>query len=151
TPPSVSCGSDDGIWHGANVGIACTADDGGSGLANPADASFALSTSVAAGSESANAATNSRQICDNAGNCATAGPVGGNMVDRKPPTVTVPGNLTVNATAPVGAVVSYAASATDGTDPTPKLVCSPPSGSTFAIGQTAVSCTATDHGGNMAA
>src|SRR5207244_3800605 len=56
---------------------------------NPADASFSLSTSVPAGSEDANASTDSRQVCDNAGNCATAGPIAGNKVDRKAPDITV--------------------------------------------------------------
>jgi probable HAF family extracellular repeat protein len=85
TPPSVSCGSPDGQWHGSDVSIACTASDSGSGLANPGDASFSLTTSVPGGTETANASTNSRQVCDNAGNCTTAGPIAGNMVDKKAP------------------------------------------------------------------
>lgn len=96
TPPSISCGSADGLWHAANVAIGCTASDSGSGLANPADASFSLSTSVAAGTESANASTGTRAVCDIAGNCATAGPVTGNKIDRKGPsiTITVPASTT---------------------------------------------------------
>jgi len=81
TPPAVVCGTADGQWHGADVSIACTATDAGSGLANPADASFALSTNVTAGSETANASTGSRQVCDVAGNCVTAGAIAGNQVD----------------------------------------------------------------------
>ena len=76
--PVVTCGSADGAWHADNVSIACTAEDTGSGLADPADAAFSLSTSVPAGTEDGNAATGSRQVCDAAGNCATAGPIGGN-------------------------------------------------------------------------
>ena len=87
TPPSVSCGSPDGLWHSSDVSIPCTASDSGSGLANPADASFSLVTNVPAGTEDANASTNSHQVCDNAGNCSTAGPIAGNKVDKKPPTV----------------------------------------------------------------
>src|SRR4051812_4465282 len=37
-PPAVNCGTADPLWHAADVGIACTATDGGSGLASPADA-----------------------------------------------------------------------------------------------------------------
>src|SRR5207244_9652972 len=85
TPPTITCGSPDGNWHASNVSIPCTANDSGSGLANPADASFSLSTSVPAGSEDANASTDSRQVCDNAGNCTTAGPISGNKIDRKAP------------------------------------------------------------------
>jgi probable HAF family extracellular repeat protein len=89
TPPSISCGSADGLWHASNVSIGCTATDSGSGLANPADGSFSLSTSVAAGTETANASTGTRTICDIAGNCATAGPVTGNKIDRKAPSITI--------------------------------------------------------------
>src|SRR5262249_35580903 len=31
----------------------------------------------------------SRQVCDVAGNCATAGPIAGNQIDRKAPTITL--------------------------------------------------------------
>ena len=55
-------------------------------------------------------------------------------------------NITVDATSPAGAVVHYTAPAvTDEANPTdPPAVCVPPSGSTFAIGTTTVTCTATD-------
>jgi hypothetical protein len=85
----VACAAPDGRWHASDVGLASTAGDGGSGLASPADASFALTTSVPAGAETANAATGSRQDCDVAGNCATAGPIAGNRVDKKAPTIAV--------------------------------------------------------------
>ncbi|HJQ35478.1 MAG TPA: PxKF domain-containing protein [Pyrinomonadaceae bacterium] len=91
TAPAINCGTADGVWHNADVNIACTAaDDGGqqkAGLANPADASFSLSTNVPAGTEDANASTGTHQVCDNAGNCATAGPVAGNKVDKKAPDI----------------------------------------------------------------
>jgi hypothetical protein len=89
TPPVVSCVSADGAWHALDVSIACTAADSGSGLANPVDANFALSTSVPAGTETANAATGTRLVCDLAGNCTTAGPIPGNMIDKKPPSITL--------------------------------------------------------------
>jgi hypothetical protein len=87
--PSIACAVPDGAWHAGNVALACTASDGGSGLANAGDASFSLLTSVGAGGENANAATDSRTICDVAGRCATAGPIGGNRIDRKGPVITV--------------------------------------------------------------
>jgi uncharacterized delta-60 repeat protein len=89
TPPTLSCGSVDGAWHASDVTIACTASDGNSGLANPADASFSLTTSVRAATETANAQTGSHAVCDVAGNCTAAGPIGGNKVDKKPPTITI--------------------------------------------------------------
>jgi hypothetical protein len=89
TAPAFQIGSPDGLWHAADVSIPVTASDAASGLANPADAGFSLTTSVPAGAEPSNAATNTRTVFDNAGNSATAGPVGGIMVDKKPPTITI--------------------------------------------------------------
>jgi hypothetical protein len=86
--PSVSCGSADDVWHNDNVSIACTASDGGSGLAQPGDASFSLSTNVGAGQEDANASTSSRDVTDGVGHKTTAGPVTGNKIDRKGPSIT---------------------------------------------------------------
>jgi HYR domain-containing protein len=64
------------------------------------------------------------------------------------PTLSLPGTLTVNATFPGGAFVMFVATASDDTDPSPAVNCSPSSGSIFAIGTTTVTCTATDHAGN---
>jgi alpha-tubulin suppressor-like RCC1 family protein len=107
TAPAITCGAADGNWHGADVSIACTANGGASGLANSADSSFSLTTSVAAGSETGNASTNDRQICDVAGNCVTAGPLAGNKIDKKAPVVTLgasdglwhANNVSINSTA----------------------------------------------------
>ena len=89
TGPSVSCGSADGAWHSSDVSIACTASDNFSQLANAGDASFSMTTSVPAGTETANASTASQNVFDNAGNSSTAGPVIGNKVDKKAPTITI--------------------------------------------------------------
>jgi len=91
--PNVVCASPDAAWHAGNLTFACTASDAGSGLANSLDASFSLVTSVAAGDEDANASTNSRIVCDVAGNCTTA-VISGNKIDRKAPgiTLTTPAN-----------------------------------------------------------
>jgi hypothetical protein len=70
--------------------------------------------------------------------------------DSTAPTLSLPANSTAEACGPAGAVVTYSASATDDTDSHPSVVCSPASGSTFAIGTTAVHCTATDASGNSA-
>ena len=65
-------------------------------------------------------------------------------VDSVAPILTVPADLTAEATGPTGAVVTFSASATDDTDPEPDVSCVPASGSTFALGDTTVSCTASD-------
>jgi hypothetical protein len=89
TPPSVTCGSPDGLWHASDVPIPCTASDSLSGLARAADASFNLTTSVPVGTETNSAFTNSRAVFDVAGNSTTGGPIGPNMVDKKPPTIVI--------------------------------------------------------------
>jgi probable HAF family extracellular repeat protein len=89
TPPIVSCGTADGHWHATNVSIACTASDSESGLADPMDANFSLSTSVAAGTETPNAATGTRSVCDRAGNCTKSGPIAGNKIDRRAPAISI--------------------------------------------------------------
>jgi Big-like domain-containing protein len=85
--PAVSCDAADGEWHALDVSIDCAASDGGSGLANPTDGTFSLSTNVPAGSETANGSTGSKNVADMVGNSATAGPIGGNQVDKKGPAV----------------------------------------------------------------
>lgn len=87
TAPTTACGNADGLWHAANVTVDCTAEDPVSGLLNVSDASFGLTTSVAADAESADAATDSRTVCDRAGHCASAGPIAGHKIDRRLPDV----------------------------------------------------------------
>ena len=88
-PPKISCQSDDGSWHAQNVTLRCTASDDVSGLAASSQAAFTLSTDVAAGDETGDAETDSVRVCDRAGNCATAGPIDGIHVDRRPPSITI--------------------------------------------------------------
>ena len=92
TPPSITCGAADGQWHAADVSVACVATDNLSGLAS--NGNFTLATSVPPGTETSNASTGSQSVCDIAGNCANAGPIGGIMVDKKPPSIvlTTPAN-----------------------------------------------------------
>jgi parallel beta-helix repeat protein len=67
-----------------------------------------------------------------------------------PPVVTVPDDLTVDATGPGGATVTFAASALDIVDGPITPTCAPSSGSLFPIGVTTVTCSATDRSGNTA-
>jgi hypothetical protein len=46
--------------------------------------------------------------------------------------------------------VTYSVSASDDRDPSPTVACTPESGSFFPVGSTTVTCTATDHSGNVA-
>jgi hypothetical protein len=70
--------------------------------------------------------------------------------DVTPPVIHLPNDMTVEATSAGGATVGYAVTATDDIDPNPTVVCAPPSGRTFPLGSTTVSCTATDASGNSA-
>jgi beta propeller repeat protein len=68
--------------------------------------------------------------------------------DVAPPAIHGAADITVDARTPAGAAVAFAVSATDDQDPSPVLSCTPASGTTFAIGTTAVQCRATDASGN---
>ena len=74
------------------------------------------------------------------------------VVDTSGPALSgVPGNFSVTTTNPSGTAISYTPpTATDAVDPSPSVVCTPASGSTFAVGTTSVTCTATDAFGNSA-
>jgi hypothetical protein len=70
--------------------------------------------------------------------------------DTVPPALDCPGALFVAdafAGAP-GELVTFAVTASDDHDPSPSIVCTPPSGSFFPGGTTLVVCTATDAAGN---
>src|SRR6185295_10255410 len=70
--------------------------------------------------------------------------------DTTPPTITVPGTQTFDATDATGAIVNFApATATDLVS-APTVVHTPASGSFFPIGPNAVNVTATDAAGNSA-
>ena len=69
--------------------------------------------------------------------------------DTTVPIVTVPGDITTEATGTAGAIVTFGASATDLVSGAITPTCTPASGSTFAIGVATVTCTATDGSGNM--
>ena len=68
--------------------------------------------------------------------------------DTTPPVVTVPSNMTVEATAASGASASFSATALDAVDGAIVPTCVPASGSTFALGATSVNCSATDAAAN---
>jgi hypothetical protein len=88
SPQLTSCDSPDGLWHATDVTLYCHYADGGSG---PATQDVALSTSVPAGTETNNALASAggAYASDNVGNAAASpADIGGNMIDKKAPTVT---------------------------------------------------------------
>jgi HYR domain len=68
--------------------------------------------------------------------------------DTIPPVVTVPADFSVETESSAGTTVTFSASANDDKDGPLTPTCSPPSGSTFPLGTTKVTCTATDSSGN---
>lgn len=73
--------------------------------------------------------------------------------DSTPPVITTPAPITVNATSPTGATVSYVVTVTDPDNAPSELTlsCAPASGSNFVIGVTTVTCNASDPSGNTSA
>ncbi|WP_461474303.1 HYR domain-containing protein [Microbacterium sp. HJ5] len=70
--------------------------------------------------------------------------------DTTAPTLNLPASVTTEATSSAGAVVSFPYSATDADPASPTVTCTPAAGSTFKLGTTPVSCSATDAAGNTA-
>src|SRR6185503_17294966 len=68
--------------------------------------------------------------------------------DTTAPSLTLPGDITVEATGPGGAAVTFGASATDAADGSVTPDCDATSGATFPLGLTTVGCSATDAHGN---
>jgi sugar lactone lactonase YvrE len=71
-------------------------------------------------------------------------------LDTTAPTLSLPSNVTVDATSAAGAVVTYTVEATDPDDAVTELTCVPASGTTFPIGDSTVACTASDSNRNVA-
>jgi len=69
--------------------------------------------------------------------------------DATPPTLVVPAPIVVEQATAAGTRVSWDWVAADVCDAEVDVVCSPPSGSVFPLGVTAVTCTATDDSGNQ--
>ncbi len=71
--------------------------------------------------------------------------------DTTPPVIAPHDPVTAEATGPAGAEVPYTSPETsDAVDGTGTATCAPASGSTFPLGETAVTCTAADMAGNAA-
>lgn len=70
--------------------------------------------------------------------------------DTTPPVLSLPANITAEATSDSGAAVTYSATSTDIVDGSVTVSCDHASGSTFPLGTTLVQCTATDAHHNTA-
>jgi len=146
TPPSLSLPAepiDEAATNrsGASVDYTATATDLVDGAITPDCRPFSGSTFSIGTTE---------VVCtarDSSGNLAT-GTFTVTVADRTAPVLTLPGDLTAPATGPSGTMVEFQGTATDAISQPVTVTCSPSSGSTFAIGSTTVTCTATDGVGN---
>ncbi|HET9909844.1 MAG TPA: HYR domain-containing protein, partial [Anaerolineales bacterium] len=88
---------------------------------------------------------------DSHGNVSTPATFVVHVVDTTAPLIASHADVTVEATSSAGAAVTYASPTTsDIVDGAGTATCSPASGTTFAIGNTTVTCNATDSNGNAA-
>jgi hypothetical protein len=149
--PAVACAAADGVWRATDAGIACTASDGGSGLVNAADAAFTLFTNVPSGTETSNAATNSRDVNDVVGNATTAGPVSGSKVDKKAPAIAIAAPTATSYLLNQAVAASYAC--TDGGSGVANCAGPVASGAnidTASVGAKSFAVNAVDNVGNVA-
>ncbi|HXV57935.1 MAG TPA: HYR domain-containing protein [Gaiellaceae bacterium] len=85
---------------------------------------------------------------DAAGNASPTGTFAVTVRDTTPPTLAPHADVIAAQQSQQGAVVDYALPvAQDAADPSPAVTCDPPAGSTFPLGVTEVTCTATDAAG----
>ena len=83
--------------------------------------------------------------CKDPNDCAAGGCA---PVDTKAPAIKTSGSQNVAATGADGAVAKYWAWAVDNVDGAVAVACAPKSGTTFPMGATTVTCTASDKKGN---
>ena len=129
--------------NGAAVTYTATANDAQDGALTP-------NCSPASGSTFALGSTQVNCSVQDSGGLTTSGFFSVTVQDTTAPELTVPADKTAEATGPGGAAVSFndGVSATDLVDSNVDVTCNPASGSTFALGTTPVTCTATDDYGN---
>jgi len=148
--PKINCGSAPGSWIPSNIEVSCTASDAESGLANLSDAEFAIETSVAHDTETANASTSFRRVCNVAGSCATAGPISGIKIDRKAPEILISSPLD-GASVDRNSSLTFSYSCVDGGSGVDTCVGDLPCGAlvnTSTAGPKELSVTSTDRVGN---
>jgi hypothetical protein len=130
--------------NGAAVSYTATANDDQDGALTP-DCSPASGSIFALGTTTVNCSVT------DSGNLSASGSFTVTVQDTTAPKLTLPANITEEATGPNGNTVTYSgASASDLVDGSVAVSCSPNSGSMFAIATTTVNCEATDAAGNKA-
>jgi autotransporter-associated beta strand protein len=88
-------------------------------------------------------------VADGRGGLAT-GTISITVLDTTPPVITVPSNITAEASGPAGAAVNFTTSAIDQVNGAIATSSNPATGSVFPLGTTMVTTTASDAAGNVA-
>jgi hypothetical protein len=146
TGPSVTAPSD--VTEEATGPSGATATYSGATASDVHDGSLTPSCAPASGSVFPLGSTEvTCSATDSSGNSGSA-TFHVHVLDTTPPDVTVPDDLTVEATSPDGAPATFDVSASDAVDGAPAVTCDHDSGDTFDFGTTAVSCSSTDAHGN---
>jgi hypothetical protein len=148
TAPTITCPSnivlstDPGKCSASNVTYSATAADNCSGTVTlayspPSGSTFAKGTNLVT--------CTATDTAGNSNSCAFTVTV----LDTEPPAITCQTNVTVSAQpGQAAAAVSFPLPAATDNCPGVSVVATPPSGSSFPIGTTTVTCTATDASGN---
>jgi len=89
-------------------------------------------------------------VATNSQGSTSSSPAGLIVQDVTPPVLTLPASQTLEATSPAGATATFSATALDNVDGAVPVTLSPVSGSTFPLGLTTVTASATDAAGNTA-
>ena len=126
----------------ANANYSATATDNCPGVGTPT-CSPASGSSFPAGTTTVTCTAT--DASGNQGSCSFTVTV----ADNQNPVVTCPADKTLTAGANCMASTTYAATATDNCPGVGAPSCSPPSGSSFPLGTTTVTCTANDASGNQ--
>ncbi len=146
-PPTVTVPADTTVEatgpDGAAVSFAASAVDSNGASLTPV-------CSLASGSVFAIGTTAVSCLATDASGRTTTASFNVTVQDTTPPAVTVPADMVLDSTGPSGAIAIFTATATDAVDGSLTPTCTPPSGSTFAIGTTTVTCTVTDTAGATA-
>ena len=144
TPPTLTLPADMNVPVGTTVTFSATAND-------LVDGAVAVSCSPSSGSAFPLGTTTVHCSAQDSHGNSASGSFNVTVADGTPPVLTnVPSALHVEANSPGGSVVHFSSpTATDNVDgPIANVVCAPASGSTFPLGTTTVTCSATDSSGN---
>jgi filamentous hemagglutinin family protein len=131
--------SGDWTTQAVTLSWTCTDVTGGSGAMMGADSVVATGTGPL------------RAVCaDAAGNSVSSEAFQANIDTAAPTLADVPANQSLTTTGATATATWTGPTATDDQDTDVPVTCAPASGSSFPVGATTVTCTATDHAGNTA-